>query len=149
MTMRTDVPSDLRSGPVRLVFDRVVTPPPRGGLVPFYHFRILNEADEDVGHINFRVGDTRHVILYAGHVGYAIREEYRGRGFAYHACRALASFVREHYDRVIVTADPANKPSLRVIAKLGAVFLDEVDVPADDPAHAAGARRKRRYAWTP
>jgi len=149
MTLRSDIPDDLYDGPVRLVFDRVVTPPPRDGFVPFYHFRIVNEAEEDVGHINFRVGDSRHVIMCAGHVGYGVREEYRGRAYAYHACRALAPFLREHYDTVIVTADPANAPSLRVIDRLGAVFLDEVAVPADDPAFAAGARRKRRFAWTP
>lgn len=52
-------------------------------------------------------------------------------------------------DRVILTADPANTPSIRTIQKLGAKFLGEVEVPPDDPAYAGGARHKRRYEWAP
>ena len=63
--------------------------------------------------------------------------------------QTLAPFVRRHYERVIVTTDPLNQPSLRVIQKLGAEFIDEVDVPPDDPAYQSGARRKLRFEWIP
>ncbi len=140
--------SGLRSGPVFLQFEEKVPVDPRGGLVPFYHFHIVNQEQAVVGHINFRVGDTRHVMLCAGHIGYGILLQYRGRSYAYHACRAMVPLVKQYYAQVILTADPLNVVSIQIIEKLGAVFLDEIDVPPDDPAYASGARKKRRYQWT-
>lgn len=145
----TDTPGDLKSGAVQLHFEEVVAGNPERGLVPWYHFRIVNEGGEEVGHINFRIGDSPHVMMTAGHVGFFIDPQHRGSSFSYHACCALAPFIRRHYDRVILTADPANVPSIRTIQKLGGKFLGEVDVPPHDPAYASGARRKQRYEWTP
>jgi tagatose 1,6-diphosphate aldolase len=148
-TMVVDVPSDLCSGPVRLSFEKTVRPDSEEQLVPFYHFGILDRAGANVGHINFRVGDTRHVTLCAGHIGFEIKPDHQGYSYSLHACQALAPFVRRHYERVILTADPGNAPSIRIIERLGAAFLDEVDVPSNDPAYAAGCRRKKRYVWVP
>jgi predicted acetyltransferase len=132
---------------VVLLFDRIVRPKSDAGLVPFYHFTIAGRDGTPVGHINFRVGNTRHINVCAGHVGFEILPEYRGHSYALHACRALAPFVRRHYERVILTADPDNVASIRTIERLGARFVEEIDVPPDDPSYAGGARRKRRYEW--
>lgn len=121
---------------------------PCRGMVPFYHYRIF-VAELDVGHINLRVGDTEHVRLCAGHLGYGISEPFRGHGCAYQACRALAPLVRMFYSRVIITADPDNYASLRTIERLGAIFLDEIPVPEHDPHYEQGSRIKRRYQWSP
>ena len=102
-----------------------------------------------VGRINLRLGSARHLSMTVGHIGYTVHPEHRGHSYSYHACLALAPFARQHYDRVILTVDPANTPSIRVIEKLGAVFVEEVVVPEDDPAHVNGARRKKRYEWVP
>ncbi len=147
--MRIDCPTNLRSGPVRLRLEEMVAGDPERGLVPWYHFEVLDRSGTRVGHINFRVGSTRHVRMTAGHVGYAILPEHRGSSFSYHACLALAPFIRLHYDRVVLTVDPENAPSIRTIEKLGATFLDQTEVPVDDPAYANGARRKKRYDWAP
>ncbi len=149
VSVLSDIPPGLRSGPIRLAFERMVTPDSGGELVPFYHFKVLGEDGAIVGHINFRVGETRHVNLCAGHIGFEIRPEHRGHSYALYACRALAPLVQRYYERVILTVDPGNRPSIRTIEKLGARFLDEIDVPPEDPAYAAGARRKRRYEWAP
>ena len=148
VTTITDTPDDLEWGSVRLHFEELAAGNPERGLVPWYHFKIVNESGTQVGHVNFRVGDTQHVTMTAGHVGFWISPEHRGSSLSYQACRALAPFIRRHYDRVILTANPANAPSIRTIQKLGAKFLGEAVVPPDDPAHASGARRKRRYEWT-
>ena len=66
-----------------------------------------------------------------------------------HACRALAPAIRTRYEEVILTADPENAASLRIIEELGAVFLNEVNVPESDPTYANGARHRRRYCWRP
>ena len=140
-------PPDLAAGAVTLRFERIVPAEPEKGLVPFYHFRILVK-DTDVGHINLRIGDTEHVRLYAGHIGYQVLEPFRGHNYALQACCALAPFVRSLYPSVIITANPENYASLRTIEALRTTFLDEVVVPDHDPHFASGNRIKRRYRWT-
>jgi tagatose 1,6-diphosphate aldolase len=108
-------PDNLAFGKVRLRFVDVVPGDAGRGFVSYYHFRILTLDDSDVGHINFRVGDTAHVRLYAGHIGFEIAEAFRGHGFALQACRAIAPLVRLHYERVVITCDPENVASKRTI----------------------------------
>jgi tagatose 1,6-diphosphate aldolase len=130
-----------------LRYEKTVPGDDSRGLVPFYHFKIVNLAETVVGHINFRVGDTPHVRIAAGHIGYEIAPKHRGNGYALAACKAIAPFVRRHYEQVLLTVDPLNEPSIRIIEQLGAKFLDEVVVPANDLAYLRGARRKKRYHW--
>lgn len=141
-------PDGLQSGTVRLRFVRIVPGDPARGFVPAYHFRILAVVGDEVGHINFRIGDTEHVRVCAGHIGFEILEPFRGCRYAAEACRAIAPFVRTIYETVIITCDPDNHPSRRTIERLGAVFVDEVPVPPDDPHYQRGSRSKRRYRWT-
>ena len=139
----------LRAGPVHLQRREILPGDPSRGLAAIHHFEIMLDDGTVVGHINLRIGSARHLSLTVGHIGYAVRPEHRGHSYSYHACLALAPFARQHYDRVILTVDPANTPSIRTIEKLGAVFVEEVVVPEDDPAYVNGARRKKRYEWVP
>jgi tagatose 1,6-diphosphate aldolase len=142
-------PETLTSGEVVLRFVRVVPGEPSRGFVPYFHFRILVADGSDVGHINFRVGDTEHVRVCAGHIGFEIQESFRGHGYALQACRAISPFVRSIYDACTITCDPDNLASLRTIERLGASFIDEVAVPPHDPHYQRGLRSKRRYKWIP
>ena len=142
-------PEILAFGEVRLRFVRFVPGDATRGIVSQYHFRIVTADDADVGHINFRIGDTEHVRLCAGHIGFEITEAFRGHGFALQACRALAPFVRSFYEAVTVTSDPDNLASIRTIEQLGADFVDEISVPPHDPQYQRGSRRKKRYRWAP
>jgi predicted acetyltransferase len=142
-------PESLSHGEVRLRFDRMVPGEASRGFVPYYHFRILLANGDDAGHINFRVGDTEHVRLYAGHVGFEIKGPFRGRGLAGQACRALAPFIQRFYQAVTVTCDPDNAASRRTIEKLGARLIDEVPVPPSEPQYQRGSRAKLRFEWTP
>jgi demethylmenaquinone methyltransferase/2-methoxy-6-polyprenyl-1,4-benzoquinol methylase len=141
-------PDNLSFGEVRLRFVRLVPSDPTRNFVPFYHFRILVSDGSDVGYVNFRIGDTEHVRVCAGDIGFEILEPFRGRGYALQACRAIAPFVRSFYDAVTITCDPDNHASLRIIERLGASFTDEVPVPPHDPQYQRGSRSKRRYRWT-
>ena len=146
----SQTPPDILSfGQVRLHFVRVIPGEPSRDFVPAYHFRILVADGSDVGHINFRVGDTEHVRVCAGHIGFEVGEQFRGHGYAFEACRAIAPFVRSIYEAVTITCDPDNVASVRTIERLGAKFTDEVSVPAHDPHYQRGSRRKRRYRWAP
>lgn len=149
MKILDEVPAYLPGEGISVRYEKTFPGDDSQGLVPFYHFKIFNLADNIVGHINFRVGDTPHVRIAAGHIGYEISPEHRGHGYALAACKAIAPFVRRHYEQVVLTVDPLNGSSIRIIEHLGAKFLDEVEVPADDPAYAKGARRKKRYHWAP
>jgi predicted acetyltransferase len=145
MRILDEPPTFLYGEGISLRYEKTVPGDESQGLVPFYHFKIVNSAETVVGHINFRVGDTPHVRIAAGHIGYEVAPEYRGRGYALAACKAISPFVRAHYKQVLLTVDPSNGPSMRIIEQLGAKFLDEIEVPADDPAYLTGARRKKRY----
>jgi len=142
-------PDNLSFGQVRLHFVQVIPGDPSRDFVPAYHFRILVSDGSDVGHINFRVGDTEHVRVCAGHIGFEVAEQFRGHGYAFDACRAIAPFVRSIYEMVTITCDPDNVASVRTIERLGAKFTDEVSVPAHDPHYQRGSRRKMRYRWAP
>ena len=142
-------PEVLSFGPVRLRFVRIIPGDPSRDFVPAYHFRIVLADDSDVGHINFRVGDTDHVRVCAGHIGFEIRERFRGNGYALQACRAIAPFVKSVSDAVTITCDRDNIASIRTIEQLSASFIDEVSVPTYDPHYKRGSRSKRRYKWTP
>ena len=144
-----EAPRDLVHGEVSLRFVEYVPLDGRGGLAPFYHFKIQAGSAGEVGHINFRIGSSEHVQLCAGHIGYRIEEKFRGHGYALQACRALAPFVRSIYPEVLLTCNPDNYASAKTIERLGAVFIDEVAVPKHDPGYSKGARRKRRYRWQP
>jgi len=142
-------PEGLSSGEIVLRFTRVVAGVPSRGFVPYFHFRIVARDGSDVGHINFRVGDTEHVRVCAGHVGFEIAESFRGHGYALQACRAIAPFIRSIYPSVTITCDSDNAASRCTIERLGAEFIDEVVVPGPDPDEDPTPRIKRRYRWTP
>jgi tagatose 1,6-diphosphate aldolase len=141
-------PQSLSFGEIALRFSHIVPGEPSRGFVPYYHFRIIAADGSDVGHINFRVGDTEHVCVSAGHIGFEIAESFRGHGYALQACLAIAPFVRSVRGAVTITCDPDNLASRRTIERLGAEFVDEVAVPSDDPHYQRGSRMKRRYRWT-
>ena len=142
-------PESLSSGEILLRLSRIVPGVASRGFVPYFHFRVIARDGSDVGHINFRVGDTEHVRFCAGHVGFEIFETFRGHGYALQACRAIAPFVRSIYQSVTITCDPDNDASRRTLERLGAEFVDEVVVPSPDPHHDQRSRIKRRYRWTP
>lgn len=143
-------PGSLVFEDIVLNFKELVRPTGNSQLVPFYNFDILNKNlnNTKVGHINFRVGETNHVRLYAGFIGYEILERYRGNNYSYKACKAIEPFVKNYYESVIITAEVENASSIKVIEKLGAKKLNIVKVPKDDPSFLGGAREKVRYEWT-
>jgi predicted acetyltransferase len=149
MRVLPEPPEQLSFDNVRLQFVRISPGDEARGYAPFYNYRIETMDGKDAGHINFRVGDSKHITVYAGHIGYEVLEPFRGNSFAYLACRALAPLVRMLYTEVIITCDPDNFGSMRTIEKLGAAFLEEVPVGAEEAGHPRKPGRKRRYAWKP
>ena len=143
--MKVKPPLNMHSGPIKLIFEKIVDVEPGGELVPFYHFKIINADGTKVGHINFKVGDTTHIRQCVGHIGYEILPEFRGNSFSYFACNAIRPFVKTFYDKVILTCDPENASSLKIIEKLNGKFLNEIMVLKHDPSYKSGSKLKRRY----
>jgi len=149
MTQLPIPPKRMSYDDVTTIFERLTDGNLECGFVPGYHFKILNELSEEVGHLNFRVGDTEHVRFAAGHIGFEVAERYQGHRYAGSACLAVAPWVSEVSGSVLITVDPGNLPSIRTIERIGGDFLDEVDVPEGDPHHLRGSFRKIRYLWNP
>lgn len=149
MSLLPPAPDTFEFSDVTVRFAKVTDGDSSKGFVPGYHFRILDAAMADVGHINVRVGESEHVRLAAGHIGFEIKEPYRGHRYAMKACLAVSPWLSGLGARFLITVDPDNIPSLRTIERIGAVFVDEVEVPKNDPHFARGSRRKRRYEWVP
>jgi tagatose 1,6-diphosphate aldolase len=143
------VPPPLSHAGVTLRLETLFPGDEAKGLVPSYHFRILNEDNKDVGHLNFRVQDNPHILNFAGHIGYAVRPQFRGHRYALRACRAVAPFVAQVSGSVIITADTDNVASLRTIERLGCECLGESLDPKEVPKISRGCRLKMRYRWTP
>lgn len=149
---RADLPSPpnrFQFADIELRFERITPGDLARGFSPGYHFRILDSSGNDAGHLNFRVGDSAHVRLAAGQLGFEIKEPFRGRGYASKACQAIEPWLAENWSTILITADPDNLPSLQTIKRIGAVYRDEVEVPLDDPHFARGSRRKKRFDWAP
>jgi predicted acetyltransferase len=119
--------------------------------VPTYHFRMVHgDPAEELGRINLRAGDTRHIEQYAGHVGYAVHEAHRGHRYASRALRLLLPVARRlGIDPLWITCDPENAASRRSLALAGAQFVEVVDVPTDCVIHRSGHPKKCRYRLDP
>ena len=139
---------NMHSGSIYLVFKKKVNVEPGSELVPFYHFKILDTVGTIVGHINFKVGSTNHIRQCVGHIGYEILPEHRGNSYSYFACTAIRPFVQSFYNKVILTCDSDNIPSIKIIEKLNGKFLNEITVPKHAPSYRSRFNKKRRYEWT-
>ena len=143
-------PDPLSDGEIDLKLAETGPGDPAKGWVPWYRFHIIEARTASVaGHLSLRIGDTEHIWRYAGHIGYAVHPDFRGRGYARRACRLIAGFARAHgYDTLWITCSPDNIPSLRTIERLGAEFVDIVEVPENEDMYRRGERRKCRFHWS-
>jgi tagatose 1,6-diphosphate aldolase len=115
--------------------------------VPTYHFRMIHaDTTEELGTIRLRVGFTRHIEMYAGHIGYAVHEPHRGHKYAARSVRLLVPLARSlGLDPLWITCDPENLASRRSLELAGARFIEIVNVPEDCIIHQSGHPRKCRY----
>ncbi len=119
------------------------------GYVPAYQFNIcLTGSSEPIGRIDLRIGNTRYLIMYGGHIGYDINEKYRGHHFAAKACNLIKPVAPDHgLETLWITCNPDNIPSRRTCEILGCEFVEIVDLPEDTDMYRSGDRQKCRYRW--
>lgn len=115
--------------------------------VPAYRFNLIGqESDQAIGRINLRIGNTHDIVMYNGHIGYAVNAEHRGHRFAARACRLLFPLARRHGLKILwITCDPANSASRRTCEIVGGTLVEIVDLPEDSEMYQEGERQKCRY----
>jgi tagatose 1,6-diphosphate aldolase len=117
------------------------------GFVPTYRFnmRLVNQQPE-IGNIELRVGNTEHIVMYAGHIGYRVHAPYRGHRYAARSCRLLIQLARQHNMKTLwITCNPDNIASRRTCELVGARFVEIVNLPVDTDMYQEGERQKCRY----
>lgn len=98
-------------------------------LAPEYRFAIHRASDgQRVGRIHVRITDRPEIVDVLGHMGYAVDEEHRQRGYATRAIR-LAQVVAHWLGQksLWVLIEPNNLPSRRAVERAGFQFMGEVD----------------------
>jgi len=117
------------------------------GYVPAYRFKMtLVGQDKEVGHIELRIGDTHHIVMYGGHVGYRVVPDHRGRRYAARSCRLLLPLARSHGLKTLwITCNPDNIASRRTCELAGARLVEIVDLPENTDMYQEGERQKCRF----
>lgn len=122
---------------------------PMRGFVPAYRFRMFHaELGTPMGDIELRIGNTPHLVLYAGHIGYEVYPAYRGHHYAARSVRLLLPLAQQHeLTPVWITCNPDNYASRRSCELAGFHFVEIVDLPPNTDMYRAGERQKCRYRF--
>ncbi len=117
-----EMPTD---GELTLRISSLVDADETRGFVPAYKFDILRMSDgATVGEIDLRLGYVRN-LYFGGNIGYAVKEEYRGNGYAGKACKLVFAVARTHrMPYVIISCRADNVPSRKTLEKLGGTLLE-------------------------
>lgn len=141
--------TDLTDGELKLELDEHLQGDRAMDRVPAYKYRIVRCWDNQwVGDIDIRIGNTRQLVLYGGHIGYSVHDFYRGHRYAAKACLIIRR-IAEYYDMPVlwITCNPDNRASRRTCELVGAELVNIVDVPAGTELFRRGDYKKCRYRW--
>ncbi|MDR3238470.1 MAG: GNAT family N-acetyltransferase [Clostridiales bacterium] len=119
------------------------------GYCPTYRFKIcLSRTNIAIGYIDLRVGYDQEIYC-SGNLGYHIDEKYRGHAYAAKAARILMPLVQTHHlNPLTITCNPDNIPSVKICERLGARYLELIQLPKGCDQYRQGDRLKRRYYLT-
>lgn len=114
-------------GFVRSLLDRadpVKTPP---GRVPDTVLWLV-DGDEYIGRVSIRHTLDDYLLLMRGHIGYEVRPSRRRKGYGMHLLgMALREARKLGLDRVLLTCDPANTASRKIIERSGGQMENEIE----------------------
>ena len=135
-----------RDDDLRLVLDRIEVPNGSPGVVPAYRFHLVADGAR-AGSISLRVGAGERLVRYAGQVGFSVEPAFRGRRLAGRSVRLVLPLAAAHgLNPVWLTCNPDNAASRRVMERLGATYIETVDLPPDyDRYVSRGERHKMRF----
>lgn len=139
-------PGRLIDGDLELVLVRRVLAAPTKRYLPGYEFEMRHPGKVvAMGTIRLRIGSAL-AVRYFGHIGYDVKQSFRGHRYAARSCRLLLPLARTHgLTAVWLTVDPKNIASQRTCEIAGAEWVETVRIPKTSPMYAEGARYRRRY----
>lgn len=133
---------------IALLYNRTLSSSEGLDGVPAYLFDIVFHDGTRIGQIDLRLKATPFLDRYGGQVGYGIDRPFRGNGYAASACELLAKVAkREGFHQLWITCNPDNVASIRTCEKIGARFIDQVQVPLGSELWRRGDREKLRFLW--
>lgn len=140
-------PGELADGDLELLLAEKYPGDPSVGYVPAYKFKMVRAGGgEQVGGIDLRVGHTRDLVMYGGHLAYGVDPGHRGNAYAARACRLLFPLAKRHgLSELWITCNPDNWASRRTCEKAGATLVEVVDLPEYSDMYQEGERQKCRY----
>ena len=117
--------------------------------IPVYKFEMkIAQTKQKIGKIDFRVGNTKNLIMYAGHFGYDVDREYRGNRYAAKSCQLLFPLAEKHQINPLwITCNPDNIASRRTCEIAGGTLVEVVKLPPDNDQYHQGDRHKCRYRF--
>ena len=140
-----DIPR-MRDGELELQLVRRSAPDARRNWAPAYHFEMRVLGGDVAGWIDLRVGDSPELPLFNGHIGYTVREAYRGHRYAARSCLLLFELARRHgFTQLWITCNPENGASRRTCEIVGAEYVELIELPPETDLYRRGERRKCRY----
>jgi predicted acetyltransferase len=96
------------------------------GWVPASRYWLLRPCDLILGEIIVRHRLTPALEDYGGHIGYWVRPSERGKGYGTRMLEMALDQIRSlRLTRVLITCDPKNTASVRVIEKNGGVLASQ------------------------
>ena len=120
------------------------------GTVPFYGCRLcLGGTRTKVGTISLRFNIENNLeSYYDGNIGYYIKDEFRGKGFAVRGCILASNIAKiEGMNELIINCCDKNSSSIRVIEKLGAELVEIINVPDEFLDEHDTSSKRLSYLW--
>jgi tagatose 1,6-diphosphate aldolase len=139
-------PGKLINRDLELVLTRTVEADPIKRHVPMYEFDLRHISRRvAMGKIRLRIGSAL-ALRYPGHIGYEVRQRFRGRRYAARSCQLLLPLAHAHGLKAVwLTVDPKNIPSQKTCQIVGARYIETVSIPRNHEMYQDGARYRRRY----
>ena len=137
------MPSD---GEITLRITSVSAADETKGYVPAYKFEIIRLGDgAAVGEIDLRLGYVRN-LYFGGNIGYAVKEEYRGNGYAGKACKLVFEIARAHrMPYVMISCREDNIPSRKTLEGLPGTLLETRVPPSYSSLYRLGENTPHCY----
>ena len=139
-------PGKLIDGDLELVPVEKSPADPVKKYVPQYHFEMRHPGEAAVlGLIRLRIGSAVK-LHFPGHIGYEVKETYRGHRYAARSARLLFPLAKAHGLKALwLSIDPHNIPSLKTCRAIGGKYVETVRLPKNHEMYRKGYRYVRRY----
>ena len=140
-------PGALLDGELELVLVDTLPAKVSPWAVPSYIFEMRHtQSQQRMGRVTLRIGSIDTIVKYAGQVGYSVDPPFRGHRFAERSVRLILPLAHKHgLSGVWITCSPDNVASRITLERLGAQFVEVIDVPDDYPLPEGAIRKKSRY----